>query len=499
MTLVSVANLAKAYGGAVALRAASLDVAAGEAHALMGENGAGKSTLIKILAGATRPDAGEIRIGNAPVTIGSPREAYRLGLRFLHQELNIVPSLSVAENLFLGRDYPRIAGAINWRQLRVRTKNALRRLGVEDIDPDAKLSRLSVGDRMIAQIAATFLEDETHPAKVIVMDEPTAALNATESERLFRIIAELQSQGVGIVYVSHRIDEVLRLADRITVLRDGASSPPMLRSEATRARLIEAMTGRAGFDASARATPATAKPALTLTNLVGDRIGPISLDVHAGEIVGLAGLADAGGDRLLRALIGDARNGEIRIAGALLNVRNPAEAWRRGLAYLPRERRSEGLVPYHSIARNIAMPHWSWLSRLRIFTNPAAELREASSLGARMRLRATGPRQKVASLSGGNQQKTLFARAAAGKPKVLLLDEPTRGVDIGAKYDLHEALRDLATNGAGALVASSDHEELIALCSRIAVIIQGRLAGIVPTQGLTTTRLLALCYGEATS
>jgi ABC-type sugar transport system ATPase subunit len=496
MSLLSITHLAKSYGGTVALRDGSLTVDAGEVLALMGENGAGKSTLIKILAGATPADSGEIAISGARAVIASPRDAHRLGLRFLHQELNVVPGLSVAENLFLGRAYPRRwGGLIDWRALRERSRAALATLGVDEISPDAILGRLPVGYRMIVRIAATFLEDEA-PARLFVMDEPTAALSAAESERLFRIIGELQKRGAGIVYVSHRIDEVLRLADRITVLRDGASLPTMSRAEATRERLIESMTGRAGMPAAAAARVASsAKVALAVDHLVGDRLHDISFALAEGEILGVAGLVDAGGDRLLKALMGEARGGEIAIRGERVKIRSPVDAWRRGLAYVPRERRAEGLFLRHDIARNVALPHLRRLARVGAFVNPSAERREVAELGRRMRLRATGPTQKVWRLSGGNQQKVMLARAAAGAPKVLLLDEPTRGVDISAKFDIHEILRELAAGGAGVLVVSSDQEELLALCSRIAILIDGRLARIVPAAGLTPARLLTLCHG----
>src|ERR1700676_3831114 len=250
MSLLSVARLAKAYGGAVALRDASLSVDAGEVHALMGENGAGKSTLIKILAGVVSADSGTIALGGERVTIASARDANRLGLRFVHQELNVSPRLSVAENLFLGRAYPtRWGGLVDWRALNVGARSALAAFGAGHIAPDAILGRLAVGDRMIVKIASTVLDDASAPGRVFVMDEPTAALTSRESERLFAIIGELQRRGAGVIYISHRIEEVLRISDRITVLRDGVSQAPIPRADATREMLIERMTGRTGLDA----------------------------------------------------------------------------------------------------------------------------------------------------------------------------------------------------------------------------------------------------------
>jgi ABC-type sugar transport system ATPase subunit len=498
VSLLSIVGLAKSYGGAVALRDASLAIEAGEVHALMGENGAGKSTLIKILAGAVEADEGRILLDGVPATIASPSDAHRLGLRFLHQELNVVPRLSVAENLFLGRAYPtRWGGLIDWRTLRERAREALAALGIDDVEPDTILGRLPAGDRMIVKIAATFLEDASAPARLFVMDEPTAALSAAESERLFRIIGELRRRGRGVIYVSHRIDEVLRLSNRITILRDGASLEPIASADATRALLIERMTGRTGLEAAPIARAAPRSPvALSVEGLAGDGFDDISFELREGEILGVAGLGEAGGDRLLKALMGGARLGAVAIAGRRARIRDPAEAWRQGVAYVPRERRSEGLILSHDIVRNVVLPHLRRLGRLRLFVNRPAERAEVAEVGRRVRLRAAGPSQRVWRLSGGNQQKVMFARAVSGDPRVMLLDEPSRGVDVAAKFDIHAVLRELAGAGVAILISSSDQEELLALCGRIAILIDGRLSRIVAAEGLTPTSLLALCYGD---
>jgi ribose transport system ATP-binding protein len=499
LSLLSVARLAKTYGGAAALRDASLAIEAGEVHALVGENGAGKSTLIRILAGVVQADSGEITVAGGRVSVASARDAYQLGLRFLHQELNVAPGLSVAENLFLGRAYPTRWGClVDWSALRDRASAALAALGASHIAPGTILGRLAVGDRMIVKIASTFVDDASAPGRVFVMDEPTAALTSEESERLFRIIGELQRRGAGVLYVSHRIEEVLRISNRITVLRDGVSQPPIASAETTREMLIERMTGRTRLEAAAAPPPeaGNARVALSVDRLTGKGLEEISFDVREGEILGLAGLGDSGGDRLLRVLMGGMTGGSVAIAGEAVRARGPAEGWRRGLAYVPRERRSEGLLLSNSVADNVALPHLRRLSHLRLFLNPLAERAEAAAVGRRVRLRATGPRQRVWRLSGGNQQKVMFARAVAGAPHVLLLDEPTRGVDVAARFDIHALLREIAAGGAAVVIASSDHEELLALCTRIAILARGRLSRIVPVEGLTPARLLALCYGD---
>ncbi len=499
MSLLSVSHLRKSFGGAVALRDASLEVRAGETLALIGENGAGKSTLIKVLAGALAPDGGGIELAGAPSTLRDPAEAHRRGLRFIHQELNVVPGLSAAENIFLGRRYPLRFGIVDWRALNARARSALDALDVGHIDAKTAMGRLSVGDRMLVKIAAAFLEDVGPPARIFVMDEPTAALTGEESEGLFRIIDSLRRRGCGILYVSHRLDEILSIADRITVLRDGETRATLTANEATKTKLIELMTGhKAAETVSPVAAPAVDRVALSARGLNGDGLRDISFELRKGEILGFVGLADAGAERLTSLLISSARAGRLTLDGAPVALRGPADAWKHGIALAPRERRTQGLLLTFDVASNVALPHLNRLSRLRLIVDRRAERARASQMGKRVRLRSTGVLQKTRTLSGGNQQKVMFARALAGNPRVVLLDEPTRGVDIGAKFDIYELLREFAADGTGIVVVSSDHEEILHLCSRVIVLLRGRVAADVSTQALTPQRLLALCYGEAT-
>lgn len=496
MRLLSISHLSKSYGASVALQDASLELKAGETLALMGENGAGKSTLIKILAGAVVPDGGEIRLGDEPAIIRSPARAHRLGLRFIHQELNIVPGLSVAENMFLGRDYPQRFGLVDWRTLNRSARAALEPLGIDHIAPETSVSRLSVGDRMLMKIAGAFLEDEAAPARIFVMDEPTAALNGEESRRLHRLIDALRTRGCGIIYVSHRLDEVLAIADTISILRDGATRATLPANEATHARLIELMTGRDAKQAeSGTAMSDEAPVVLSVRNLGGRGVSGLSFDLKAGEILGVVGLADAGAEEVTTLLSSGAAEGEVRLNGAPLALRGPYDAWENGIALAPRERRAEGLFLDDDIADNISLPHLARHNRLGLFLDRPAQYRRAQALGQKVRLRATGPGQKVRELSGGNQQKVIFARAVSGNPRVLLLDEPTRGVDVGAKFDIYALLRDLAASGTGIVAVSSDHEEILHLCSRVIVMRAGRLAAIAPAAELTPRRLLEMCYG----
>jgi ABC-type sugar transport system ATPase subunit len=499
--ILDIRHLAKAYSGVPALKDASLTVMPGEVHALMGENGAGKSTLIRILAGATPADSGSILIAGQLASIGHPSQAARLGLRFIHQELSVIPELSVAENLFLGRPYPTRLGILaDWPALNRRAAAALAALGIRHIDPGRKMARLSTGDQLLVKIAAAFLDQDGETASLYVMDEPTAALTNDESERLFGVIAGLKALGRGILYVSHRMDEVMRLADRVTVLRDGMTVASLDIAATDKADIIEMMTGRTMAEAHPpRQSAVLPNVVLEVADLASARVKGLTFAVRAGEILGISGLAGAGQSELLRLLIGAdaALGGTVEIGGRRLKPGVPAARWAEGIAYVPRERRREGLLPRASVSENTVLAHLRSLSRAGIFRHRRMELRRASELTARVKLKSVGPRQPVFQLSGGNQQKVVFARAVLGAPQVLLLDEPTRGVDVGAKYDIHTLLRELAATGVAIVLASSDLPELIGMADRILVMRDGRPAAIVSAEGLTQAALLTLSFGEA--
>jgi ABC-type sugar transport system ATPase subunit len=501
LSLLTISNLSKAYAGVPALKAASLVVAPGEVHALMGENGAGKSTLIKILAGAVSADGGEIRIEGQPVLIDHPATSARLGLRFIHQELSVIPELSVAENLFLGRPYPKRFGFLaDWRELNARAQVALGALDIDTIDPAAKMARLSTGDQMLVKIAAAFLDEGGEAARLYVMDEPTAALTGEESARLFKVIEGLTARGRSVIYVSHRMDEVMRIAHRVTVLRDGETIATRPVAEISKAEIIELMTGRAIADAYPhRASAPSADVILKAEGLTSIHVRDISFELRAGEILGVSGLAGAGQSDLLRLLMGDAkiRAGTIELRGKRLKPDQPAGRWAEGIAYVPRERRREGLLPRASVSDNTVLSHLKVLSRAGIFRHRRNELARSTEFAARVKLKSVGPRQPVFQLSGGNQQKVVFARAVLGGPSVLLLDEPTRGVDVGAKYDIYVLLRELAASGVGIVLVSSDLPELIGMSDRILVMRDGRAETTVPSEGLTQAALLTLAFGTA--
>ena len=492
MPELRLSGLVKTFGAARALDRAELSLRGGEVHALMGENGAGKSTLIRILAGLESADAGEVTLDGATLRLGSPALAKAAGFRFLHQENQVVPALSVAENMHLSRPYPQRLGLVNWTKLRKAAVDALGRLGASHIDARSVMGSLGAGDQMLVRIAATLLDDGDAPW-AYVMDEPTAALTGTEAERLFKAISTLKAAGAAVLYVSHRMDEVMRLADRITVLRDGAHVTTRDRAATSRDEIIRDMTGRDMADLFPSRAATSGRPALSVRDLRSVGLGPLSFSVAEGEVLGVAGLSGSGREVLLRALIGAVpRAGDLALRGVPLAA-NPAASWAQGLAYVPAERRTEGVMPRRALAETVALPHLARLSYLG-FVARGKTAGLVRRLAQDVRLKASGPDQPIAELSGGNQQKVLFARALAGEPAVLLLDEPTRGVDVGAKFDIYTLIRALAAKGAAVIVVSSDLPELIGLSDRIAILNAGRLSQILPAAGLTEASLLTACY-----
>jgi ribose transport system ATP-binding protein len=495
--LLTIAHASKSYNHIPALIDASLDLHSGEVHALMGENGAGKSTLIKLLAGVVTADSIALHLNGLPITISHPSDAFRVGLRFIHQELNVVPQLSVAENVYLSQRYPRRAGIfVHWRKLHNSTARVLSHLGVTHIQPTAIMARLSAGDQMLVKIAAAFAGDN---ASVYVMDEPTAALTSEESARLFAVIDQLKARGCAILYVSHRMDEIFRIADRVTVMRDGRVVATTPTTDTSPPALIHQMTGRdLQHVYLPRTQPIDGTPLLIVNHLSTAALRDISFHLNAGEIVGIAGLTGSGRSELVQALIGADRihSGEVTLAGDRLTHRDPAGGWRNGLAYVPEERRSQGLILSRSIGNNVTLPHLSYFSHFNIFLNNSHENSLTTLLGDSVRLKSQGAHQPVRELSGGNQQKVVFARAMARFPRVLLLDEPTRGVDIGAKFDIYTLIREASAKGIGILLISSELPELLGLCDRLLILRRGELTATVPAAGLTEADCLSLCYGE---
>jgi ribose transport system ATP-binding protein len=482
-----------------ALIDASLDLFPGEIHALMGENGAGKSTLIKLLAGVVSADSMAVTLRGTPISIHSPQAALAHGLRFIYQELNCVLPISVAENIYMGYRIPTRAGVfVDWRRLRAEAQKALAQLNITHIDPAAIMARLSAGDQMLVKIAASLVSART-PASIYIMDEPTAALSTHEIDQLFSVIRRLAEQGAAILYVSHRLDEIFRIADRVTVMRDGRVVSTRPVQETSAPALIEAMTGRALKQVfPPRGAGAQKAIRFQVEGVRTHAVRDLTFSLAAGEVLGVAGLAGSGRTALLRALMGldPLLAGSIILDGTVFQRITPRRAWRRGIAYIPEERRSQALILSRSISDNIVLPYLRDFSRWHFVLDRPRERRASAALGDKVRLKARGTAQTIRELSGGNQQKAIFARVMAHQPRLLLLDEPTRGVDVGAKFDIYTLIRQVSAEGVPLIVVSSELPELIGLCDRILIMRRGRQVAIASAEGLTESSLLALCYGE---
>ncbi len=503
--LLLVTRASKSYYGIPALIDASLELRGGEVHALIGENGAGKSTLIKLLAGVLPANSITIHVHGKPVSINHAQESFDAGLRFIHQELNVVPQLSVAENIFLSQPYPKWMGLfVQWNQLNKRAQDVLAQLGVSHISPRTVMARLSPGNQMLVKIASMFAgedmaENSESGAWIYVMDEPTAALTGLEATMLFDVINRLREQGRAVLYVSHRLDEIFQIADRVTVMRDGRVMATKRIEDTSPDELIRLMTGRTLQQVfPPREAPPGKRELLDVRDLNTQSVADVTFKLHEGEVLGVAGLNGSGRSGLLRSLMGadPVSEGQILLDGQKLEPGSPAGSWANGVAFVPEERRSQGLILSRSVSDNITLPHLQELSTGGVLLNRRREQAMSQKLTEAVRLKAVSPDQTTRQLSGGNQQKVVFARALASTPRVLLLDEPTRGVDVGAKYDIYRLIRQISAQGTGIVMVSSELLELLGLCDRVLVMWRGRLMDIVSAEDLTEEQLLTLCYGE---
>jgi ribose transport system ATP-binding protein len=498
--LLEMRNIEKSFYGVKVLADVSIDLFAGETLALLGENGAGKSTLIKILNGDYTRDGGEVLLDGQSVRFGEPRDAEAAGIRMIYQELHYAPELSVAENLLLGR-LPHRKGAfgwmVDWNATREKAREALKLLNVE-IDPMTKMRDLSVVEREIIEIVKAL----SRQARIIVMDEPTAALTPPEVQRLFGIIRDLCKQGIGIIYISHRLDEVFQIAQRVTVLRDGKHVGTRPIAEVTNKTLVHMMVGR---DIEGRAEVRKNTAAIQRGDVVLEVEGltkqgafeDISLQVRAGEIVGLFGLLGAGHNILTQTIFGveKAESGSVRINGQATQIASPQDGKRAGVGFVPLDRKVNGLVLSMSVRENITLSNWRTLAPLGIFSQ-GKEMTNTrhwvEQLGIRM---AGGIETHTRYLSGGNQQKVVLARWLEANVKVLLLNEPTWGVDVGARSDIYDQLEALAAQGLAILMVSSDIEEVLTVSHRILTIYRGRLTGEFMQDDATQEKLLHAAAG----
>lgn len=476
-----------------ALKGVSFELRPGEVHALLGENGAGKSTLIKVITGAHQPDGGTLIVGGETVSQLTPSKARQLGIACIYQQPALFPDLTVAENIGLRLKKSGALSRIRWRGQRSQAVELLHRIGAE-ISPDAEVRSLSMPEQQLVEIACALGSG----ADIVIMDEPTASLTQKEQHLLFKVVRDLRSSGVGVIYISHRLEEIFALADRVTVLRDGESVGTNQVDTLTESEMIKLMVGREVSSIYPPAESAVGNVVLSLKNLgcVAGGVSGVTLDVRAGEIVGMAGLVGAGRTELARILFGitPADSGEISLNGEKISIRSPREAIARGIAYVPEDRRRHGVILEMPIAQNMTMAiHPKFFPGTWLRFN--AEDLLAKDFIRDLGIKAYGPDAPGGSLSGGNQQKVSVARWLATKPKLLILDEPTQGVDVGAKSEIHKIIRGLAKEGLAVLMISSDLPEVLGMSDRVAVMRGGKLVDIITHENADAQTVMASALG----
>ncbi len=499
--LLEAKGIEKAFPGVKALQGVDLTLRPGTLHALLGENGAGKSTLMNILAGVFPPDSGEIRLAGKPVRFRNPREAQEAGIAIIFQELVQLPDLTVAENIFLGREPTNALGLVDYEKMNREARELLRQLELE-VEPDCLSGRLRVGEQQVVEIAKALSFD----ARVLIMDEPTSALSEQEIEVLFRLIAGLKQRGVGIIYITHKLDELSRIADDITIFRDGKFVAQHRFQEITRQEMIRLMVGREWASVGRPLADAASGPAFASPDNVGAcggstgaddilRVSGLSLPhprrardflvqdvsflLRRGEVLGIFGLMGAGRTELLEAIFGchaGSASGTVEVAGRRVSDRSPRAAIEAGLGLAPEDRKADGLVLPMSVAENVTLAGLGQLFRSGL-VHPASERSLAQTFVDRLQIKTPSTRQIVRNLSGGNQQKVVLAKWLVTKPKVLLLDEPTRGIDVNAKREIYALIDELARGGLGVVMVSSELPEILAVADRILVLCEGRLTG----------------------
>ena len=493
--LLAMRGISKRFPGVVALDRVNLEVARGEVVALCGENGAGKSTLMKILGGVYQPDEGEVLLEGQAVRIGSVIDAMRLGVAFIHQELNVLGNLDVASNVFLGRE-PRLGWLplIDRRRLHADTAPLLARLGL-DIPTTTQLDDLSLAQQQMVEIAKALSLN----ARLIILDEPTSSLTLTETERLLTLVGELRSQGVSLLYISHRLGEVDRCADRVVVLRDGKNAGELGPGEITHDRIVRLMVGRDIQSLYVESTAAKTLGYLKVRDVRSSRYPRkrVSFDASRGEILGFAGLVGAGRSEMAKAMVGlDPRGGgRITLGDTTLSIRQPRDARAQGIYLVPEDRRAEGLVVRMSVRENVTLPSLDRFTAFGLISR-AGERKAADEQIASLRIKTPDAEALVMNLSGGNQQKVVLGKWLAMSPRVMILDEPTRGVDVGAKAEIYRLMRELAARGNVILMISSDMEEILHMSDRVAVMCEGEITGILERQDCTEENVMTLAVGR---
>ncbi len=496
-SLVSAEGVAKAFGGVQALRGVSIDIRPGEVHGLVGANGAGKSTLIRVLAGLVQPDAGRILVDGREVEVTTPHRANELGMSFIHQELAYIPGMSVLQNIMLGLPKKTRFGFVDWAAAEREVEPLARRVGIT-APLGARINGLPTAEIWLVSICRALVRK----ARLIVMDEPTASLSESEAEKLFAIISDLAAGGVSVLYVSHRLDEITRLCSRVTVFRDGSRVAGLEGEEITRQALVTAIVGGAVEHLShAPRPPGRDEPVLRVEGLAREpKVAGVSFELHRGEVLGIGGLVGAGRSELARVVFGADRphQGAMTLDGRPFAPRAPSDAVAAGLGFVPEERRSEGLVLTKSVAFNLQIANLAAIVHGRGL--PLVSRRRQTALSEAiirdLAIKTSGPDQPVGRLSGGNQQKVVIGRWLMRRPRILILDEPTRGVDIGARGEIHRLIRKLAEDGMAVLVISSEPDELPDLCDRVLVMSEGRIVRELAGSAITRNAIVEASYAE---
>ncbi len=493
MSLLEMKDISKSFTGVNVLRDVHFKLEKGTVHALMGENGAGKSTLMKILAGITKSDKGSICINGKNVEINSPSDSQNLGIAMIHQELSPIPGMTVAENIYFGRE-PGKSVFVDYRQLYKQTEELLDTLHIKNISPREKLQNLQVADQQLIEIAKAI----SYNAEIIIMDEPTSAITDKEVENLFVIINNLRKAGKGIIYISHKMDEVFRISDEITVLRDGAYVDSWKAKDINNDILIRNMVGRELSEIFPKVHVPIGEKVLEVRNLtLQNKFHNINFDVRRGEILGIAGLVGAGRTEVMQALFGltPADKGEIIFEGKKLNPREPREAIKNGLAFVTEDRKGEGLVPYMSVAHNITLASLKDFDK-NFLIDMKSEDDVIQKQIASLRIRSYGKEQLVTSLSGGNQQKVVLAKWLIKKPKLLILDEPTRGIDVGAKSEIYKIMCDFVAKGNSIIMISSEMPEVMGMADRIVVLSNRKLGGELNREEFVQENIMRLAVSK---
>jgi len=489
---IEMKNICKSFSKVQVLKNVFFSLKDGEVHALMGENGAGKSTLVKILTGVYTRDSGEVLIDESPAHFGHPMEAEQAGIVFIHQELNTMHELTVEENMFMCKEIMGPLGTVNKRAMRKKARETINQLGI-DIDPKTIMKHLSVGQQQMIEIAKALMVD----AKALILDEPTAALTLTETETLFKVIRRLKENGVSLVYITHRMEEVFEICDRITVLRDGEYVDTKLINETDMNDVVRMMIGREIGERFPKREATIGDVLFEVEELTKEGVFEnVSFSVRAGEVLGVAGLMGAGRTEIMKAIFGSLpyEKGTIRLDGNAIKIRSPEDAKRHKLGFITEDRKIEGLMLDDSIGHNISINNLKKISNSGVLSR-FKELSLVREAIKKLNIVCTGPKQFCKYLSGGNQQKVVFAKWVYTNPRVLILDEPTRGVDVGAKKEIYTIINELAADGVAVILVSSELPEVLGMSDRIMAVHEGKIGGIIDNEGATQESVMILCTG----